>query len=304
VTYEIVVLENAQCTGIENGLIEIAVSGGQPPYVLEWNNGEDSSAIANLAPGMYQCEITDSNGCITLTEVFEIDADIFVEYFVVAVGDPSCQGRSDGFISGIIQGGTPPYNYIWNSGHSSRDITGLGDGTYRVTVNDAEGCTLVSEDITLKGPVSFTASIFQIRHVSCQGGNNGFLRIGSIVGAVPPVQYQWSNGDTTSMATNRTEGAYFCMMTDSMGCTFNAGPYFINQPTSLEAQVVAVIPPQCNDGSDGLIDLSVNGGTPPYFYTWAHGPFSQDLSGLSAGSYSVTIADLHGCDTILEIELD
>jgi hypothetical protein len=106
------------------------------------------------------------------------------------------------------------------------------------------------------------------------------------------------------MATNLAAGAYFCMLTDSMGCTLNAGPYFIHQPTTLEAQVVAAIPPQCNDGNDGLIDLSVNGGTPPYFYTWDHGPFSQDLSNLAAGTYRVTVADLHGCDTIIEITLD
>jgi hypothetical protein len=303
VDYILNIEEDASCTGISDGVIEIIAIGGLAPYTFAWSNGGDSSYISNLPPGLYQATITDANGCIAVTEFFEIQSLIIVEYFIVSVSDPSCIGQTDGFISGIVQGGTEPYKFMWNNGDTTQDISGLPDGEYRVTVSDAQGCWLVSETVTLAATSTISVSVLQLKHVSCHGGNNGSIRLGATGGAVPPFHFLWSNGDTTALITGLAAGSYTSTIVDSLGCMLVAGPYVITEPAALEVQVISAIPPLCNSSDDGSIQLSVNGGTPPYFYTWAHGAFSDDVSQLIEGEYSVTVADIHGCDTVLGITL-
>ncbi len=303
VDYILNIKQDASCTGINDGQIEIIGTGGLSPYSYEWSNGGDSSFISSLTPGLYQATITDANGCIAETEFFEIGSLLVVEYFIVTVSDPTCIGRADGFISGIVQGGTEPYEFMWSTGDTTQDISGLPDGEYRVTVTDAQGCWLVSESVSLSATSTISVTVLQLKHVSCHGGNNGSIRLGASGGAIPPFDFQWSNGDTTAFTMGLTAGFYTCTIVDSVGCMIVAGPYQITEPAALEVQVVSAIPPLCNSGDDGSIQLSVNGGTPPYFYTWDHGAFSDDVFGLTEGNYSVTVADIHGCDTILDIAL-
>jgi len=51
----------------------------------------------------------------------------------------------------------------------------------------------------------------------------------------------------------------------------------------------------CNGGSTGSIDLSVTGGSGSYTYLWSNGATTQDISGLSAGTYSVVVTESNGC---------
>ncbi|HLF64454.1 MAG TPA: T9SS type A sorting domain-containing protein [Saprospiraceae bacterium] len=303
IVYIALLLEDASCTGINDGEIEIVAMGGLAPYSFQWSNGSDSSYLSGLSPGFYEGTITDANGCIAVTELFEIGSLAIIEYFIVAASDPSCIGQTDGFISGIVQGGSEPYTFLWSNGDTMQDATGLPDGMYQVTVTDSQGCWLVSDPVELAATSTISVNVLQLKHVSCHGGSNGSIRVIASGGAVPPFQYLWSNGDTTGLTAGLTAGSYTCTIIDSLGCMLVAGPYQITEPPALEVQVISAIPPLCNSSDDGSIQLSVNGGSPPYFYTWSHGAFSEDVFQLTAGEYSVTVADLHGCDTIHDILL-
>ncbi|HLG04151.1 MAG TPA: T9SS type A sorting domain-containing protein, partial [Bacteroidia bacterium] len=54
-------------------------------------------------------------------------------------------------------------------------------------------------------------------------------------------------------------------------------------------------PTSCASGNNGSVDLSVTGGTPGYSYSWSNGATTQDISGLTAGTYSVTVLDANLC---------
>lgn len=51
----------------------------------------------------------------------------------------------------------------------------------------------------------------------------------------------------------------------------------------------------CNGLSDGAIDLNISGGTPPFSFLWSNTSVSQNISNLSAGTYTATITDNQGC---------
>lgn len=68
------------------------------------------------------------------------------------------------------------------------------------------------------------------------------------------------------------------------------GPPVLNQPN------VVVTDPLCNASCDGTIVVTPTNGTAPYTYTWTTGQLVNSLTGLCAGTYTVTIADVNGCN--------
>jgi hypothetical protein len=128
--------------------------------------------------------------------------------------------------------------------------------------------------------------------VSCFGGSDGSIDL-SVSGGVPPYTYAWSNAATTQDLSGLTAGSYTVTVTDANGATANAGAT-VGQPTQLVANALAS-PVTVYGGSDGSVDLSVSGGTTPYSYAWSNGATTEDLTGVVAGSYTVTVTDAHGC---------
>ena len=79
-------------------------------------------------------------------------------------------------------------------------------------------------------------------------------------------------------------------ITDARGCTANAGATVTELSGSIAATDIS-----CNGGADGSVDITVSGGTPPYTFLWSTGSTTEDITGLLAGNYSVTIRDAAGC---------
>src|SRR5439155_1691607 len=221
----------------------------------------DSSVMVNAgsAAGSYDLQLTMSWG--GLSQSCDVVASVNVVSLTKSSRDVSCNGGSDGAIDLSVSGGTAPYSYAWSNGATTQDLSGLAAGNYSVTVTDLKGCqgsTSVSnaQPAVLALSESHTAP-------ACNGGSDGSIDF-SVSGGTPPYGYGWSNGAATQDLSGLTAGSYSVTVTDAKGCQASASISLVS-PAAL-ALSESHADPACNGGSDGSINLSVNGGTPPYGY--------------------------------------
>ena len=281
---------NVSCNGISNGAATATVTGGTPPYQYLWSTGAPVASMTGVPAGTYTIYITDENGVkanttVTISEPTALSAS-------VTAGNVSCNGGSDGSVDLTVTGGTPPYTYDWSNSATTEDLSGISAGNYDVTVTDAHGCSTTGA-ITITEPTALSASV-TAGNVSCNGVSDGSVDL-TVAGGTPPHTYAWSNSATTEDLSGLSAGNYDVTVTDAHGCTTTES-ITITEPTALAASVAAGNV-SCNGVSDGSVDLTVTGGTPPYTYAWSNLATTEDLSGLSAGNYDVTVTDAHGCTT-------
>lgn len=201
----------------------------------------------------------------------------------------TCPAATDGSTTATATGGSTPYNYTWSNGQTTATATGLVGGTYTVTVDDSMGATATAT-ATVNQPMPAAITITPT-DAAC--GNTDGSASASASGAVSPLTYVWSDGQTTPAATGLGAGNYSITVTDANGCTATetttiaslGGP----MPNALITDVT------CYGGSDGELTLTVTGGTAPYTYLWQGGAPDPVLPGLQAGTYNVTITDSDGC---------
>ena len=289
---------NVTCYGSANGTISLMVSGGTSPYTYAWSNGATTKNLSGLAPGNYSVTVTDANGCSTSnsSSAVVIAEPTALSASAVATA-ATCKGNSNGSINLTVSGGTSPYTYLWSNSAATEDISSLGTGFYSVTVTDNNGCTATaSATVTEPTSISIAAAV---TNVDCNGSASGAINL-TVSGGTSPYTYDWTDITGTNNPEDRTNlssGTYSVTVTDSKGCNAS-GSYSITQPTaiSLSASKTNV---SCNSGSDGMILLSVSGGTPPYTYLWSNSETTKDVYNLAAGTYTVTVTDANQCTASL-----
>ena len=191
---------------------------------------------------------------------------------------------------------TPPFTYLWSNGDTTQTIINLFAGSYSFLVTDSSGC-LFSDTIFISEPDMLVVDSVLINNVNCFGGSNGSIDI-SVLGGTPFYSYLWSNGSTSEDVFSLSSGSYFVMLTDSNGCTTTSNTYVITEPTQIQ-NVAVVTPVSCFSGNDGSIDITTSGGIPLYSYLWSNGDTTEDISGLSSGTYLIETTDNNnGCGII------
>ncbi|WP_460938993.1 beta strand repeat-containing protein, partial [Spirosoma humi] len=277
----------ATCLGA-TGAASVTATGGTAPYTYLWSTGATTSSVSGLVTGTYSVSVTDASGCRDVLPV--VINSVPGSLTSTVASTPSACGQATGTATVTASGGTTPYTYLWSNGATTNSLTGLVAGVYSVTVTDANGC--VSTGSVTISDQSGPSVVVSGTAVSCNGTNTGSARA-VVSGGTAPYTYLWSNGASTSIASGLAAGNYNVVVTDANGCKVS-GTVSLTQPavivSELSASTIA-----CGSTTGSITVVSVVGGTAPYSYGWSNGATSQNLVGVAAGPYSLTVTDANGC---------
>jgi len=275
---------DVECTGEDNGMINLAIAGGFEPYSFAWSNGATTQNINNLTAGGYTVTITDSKVC-TYTQNFEVGTRSNLAVSIeVTKSAPNAEATA------TVSGGVEPYTYEWCNGQDGPNGTGLEEGNCSLTVIDALGCTIVQNfEIVLDNPI---ATVSAASAISCNGLTDGSLQV-DVAGGKPGYTYAWSNGGTTNTIANIGAGNYSVTVTDDAGNEGITSFDFVGPPAII-IDLSDPIVPSCDN--DGVISISVSGGTMPYKeIKWSNDVVGLRNEGLRAGEYGVIVTDQNDC---------
>lgn len=301
--------QTISCPNGNDGSLIVNAFGGVAPYNYLWEDGSTSFQRTNLTAGTYSVTVTDSNGC-SLNSSLSLQAPSAISIAKTVVNTVKCINSSDGILSVSASGGTPPYTYNWDSGHTSPVANEISCGLHTVSVTDANGC-MNTALFSLECPNVIQVDITPLSdyggyHVSCPESEDGVASV-SIQFGNAPYYYQWSSGASTATPSNLKKGINGLTVTDSYGCSVisfvemsapNSMELIPNITSNYEGYDVS-----CQDAKDGEVLLGVTNGTAPYSYQWENGDTQALGTNLPAGVNYVTVTDSNGCSSETNIEL-
>ncbi|MFL9844307.1 beta strand repeat-containing protein, partial [Flavobacterium rhizosphaerae] len=307
---------NIACNGGSTGAATVnAATGGTGSYTYNWTPGnpagDGTTSVTGLSAGTWTVTVTDANGC-TASQNFTITQPAAALNLTPASQtNIACNGGSTGAATvNAATGGTGPYTYNWTPGNPAGDgttsVTGLSAGTWTVTVTDANGCT-ASQNFTITQPPALNLTPASQTNIACNGGSTGAATVNAATGGTGPYTYNWTpgnpTGDGTTSVTGLSAGTWTVTVTDANGCTASQN-FTITQPaTALVASAVVDANVSCNGGSNGSATVTATGGTSPYTYEWNNNATTASITGVAAGTYTVTVTDANGCTATASVTI-
>jgi uncharacterized repeat protein (TIGR01451 family) len=276
---------------VSNGVIDLSVSGGNPPYQFSWNNGFSGIAVTNVPAGTYTVTVTDNSGCTESQQI--LLSNLGIMNVSPTIVDVSCQVRK-GSIAVSVTGGKPPYKYNWSQNNvnigNGNSIQNLSPGTYDIKITDSSGCVTFK---TYEVKNLAIAPLFRKIDLVCNS-QKGRIQLDSISGGTPPYHFAWSNGKTTPSIDSLAVGTYTVTITDAQNCsateTFSLS--FIQYSPNFYVQVEEKTP---NCATTGDLFAKVHNGHAPFTYLWNNGASDPFIKNMPQGFYSVTVTDSNGC---------
>lgn len=298
------IISDPLCAGVNDGFIDITVTGGEMPYTFLWTGqGTFTSMdedIMNLEAGDYTVIISDNFDCSeSFTFTLENNTEIILD---ADITDVSCFGEDDGAIDLTIIGGTSPYDISWNGPgtftSTDEDLTNLAPGMYDVQVSDQLSC-IVLDTFEITEPDTIDV-VIDITNPSCWYLNDGAFDI-TISGGTEPYDISWfgPNSFTSSDEdiSDLEDGDYTLIIVDANLCTWE-DDYSLIAPTAIEVFLDSISNPLCDVSTDGEIFITAIGGIGDLIFDWTGPGFSstdEDISGLVEGVYNLTITDDFSC---------
>ena len=295
------------------GSVQVTVTGGASgTYQYIWNTANGSGIVAgqkdqsSLTAGDYFLTVRDINGCekterIILTQPNALNLQFITKHITCASSI-----FNDGAIFLTVSGGVAPYTYVWSNGATTKDISGLTEGEYFVTVTDINGSTVTGSAETINPPpLIYTPQVSDYNGfgVSCFGMSNGYIHI-DITSGTPPYLFSWTGPDGFSASTRNISGlkagTYTMQITDNLGCVTNQ-IFNLSEPDKFEMTLNVSMSLDgrynisCAGGKTGYIQVESVNGIGKVEYLWSDGLYGQIRNNLLAGNYNIIITDSNGC---------
>ena len=293
------IIDAISCFGKADGKIKATVAGGNPVYNYTWSNGitdlntnNITSQISGLEVGSYIVEVEDNNGCKDTAVIYLYQPDSL--QVTITDIDIDCFAGGTGSIEALANGGTPhlgippQYEYTWlnESGTTistvmvdndmNAEITGLEPGFYTVKVVDLNGCTVISESVSITEPSDGLEMSVDYYDEAC---NISAYATVYPVGGTPPYSYVWGTGsDTVTNSTELLEAgsntAYTVTLIDDNDCEISEDIFVTGyQNVFMPGYLDAVGPYTICLGQDIDIDIDERDGLT---YTWSDGVLGGD----------------------------
>lgn len=305
-------LKNVSCGFREDGHLEITLSGGWPSYQIFWNSGEvNTSQLSGLQAGNYQFTATDQAGCKYSSDQIEIiNEENPIEVEIEVVQEIECHGDNNAVLRASTSSDRAPYLFQWSNrppklnSDPNDTIRNLSPNNYSVSVRDNTSCIGVATPVLIKDPPTLIIAGIDRITPSCHDSKDGVL-IPEIFGGNPPLNYQWSHGDSVAVAMDLSAGNYNLTVVDENGCQNSRNNINLDAPPPLN--LVFTLEMETDEDEDGSAAVGISGGIPPYTVIWDD-EVSLDNDtmavNLSAGKYDFTVIDSNNCrvDTFFIIE--
>jgi hypothetical protein len=285
--------QSPYCLGRSDGWLSVNVEGGLSPYSFSWDDGSSQVQRQSLSAGAYSLSVTDQRGC-ELDTIIDLPAPQAFSVSVIAT-QPSCHNAADGLINTLFSGGgSGLISYLWNDGGQQAQRSGLGAGSYQLTISDEIGCRYISDTLLLQNPPPLRFSTVDIVDNLCSGGATGGLEL-ALSGGAPPYTFYWvHNGQTAPVLDGLASGSYRVLAGDSRGCVKDTS-FFVGSPDPLLVQLQLQGNSNCTDTSAVSVSAITIGGVPPYSFQWNSGDTSRTLVNPVQGDYTLTVTDANQC---------
>jgi Secretion system C-terminal sorting domain/SprB repeat len=206
-------IDEIECNN-QTGSIDLTTTGTGGIFKYKWNTGSEDPFLHNITGNVYNVTITDERNCMISANFNLVNPQIVNANFMTTLG--TCSYSENGSIGlQTISGGTAPYTYKWNTGDTSKVLQNVIHGNYKVTITDANGCTVEKTKNLPQTPKMYTGT--SILQPGTNGNPFGKIQL-QVYNGVAPLVYAWSNGGTSNTQLNLTGGLYSWTVTDSRGC--------------------------------------------------------------------------------------
>jgi hypothetical protein len=205
-----------------------------------------------------------------------------------------CHGAASAALTANAVGGavSDTYSYSWSNGATSSSVSGLLAGVHSVTVSTTVSQCQVVASYTVSEPAQIIISPSHKNDNACNAIDDGIASV-NVSGGVFPYAYLWANNNTSNSISGLAPANYSVAITDKNGCVATNTITIGSLSTTITPNFI--VKPDTCIGAVGRINTSPSGGLGKYTFAWSTGSSAQNISGLIAGNYTVTIADSLGC---------
>ena len=267
--------------------VVLTASSTTPGATYSWGGGVTTATNTVTAAGNYTVTVADpGNGC-TATATTTVGTVGGVITLSQTQTNPGCSSNN-GSATVNATTGSAPFTYLWSTTDTTATVSGIGAGTYSVTVTDAGGCSAIANyTITVSGSVALTTSA---TGTSC-GNSNGSVNVNAT--GTGPYVYHWNTGATTASVSNLAAATYLVTVTDAGGCSATSS-VVVNPSVPDSAVTISADRLIMCSGDSAHICAPVGYAS----YVWNNGSNGPCIATTNAGNYYVTVTDNAGCTAI------